>query len=419
MSEKESKKTCFVIIGYGAKTDLASGHEFNLDKTFENIILPVCKKLNLECFRAKDIAISGVVDMAMYLWIYKAEVVIADISTLNANALYELGVRHALRPYSTIVISEKGLKYPFDVNHTIIDPYEHLGIDIGVSEAKRFKRELEKKLRFVLSKSNIDSPVYTYLASLKPPKLSSVSKGKKRELSYTPPSISDLVKDAESAKNRGEFELAGKILSAALKYDNNNQFIIQRLALVTYKSEKPNKLSALEKALRILKKLRPDSTTDPETLGLCGAIYKRMFEETSQRKFIELSIWYYEKGFYIRQDYYNGINVAFLYDRLASLATNKNNAIYYSYHAKRIRAKVILICEDLIKKKTYSSRSDAIWIAQTVYQALLGNDQKTKAQPYLNLIKKHSKGSFDQDTFKKHVDDLLSFKKTVAKKYKL
>jgi tetratricopeptide (TPR) repeat protein len=406
-------------MGYGVKTDYTTGRELDLDKTYENIILPVCKKLHLECFRAKDIAISGIVDTTMYHWIYKADVVIADISTLNANALYELGVRHALRPYSTIVISEKELKYPFDVNHTIIDPYEHLGRDIGVSEAKRFKRELEKKLRPVLSKPNTDSPVYTYLSTLQPPKLSTMRKAKKKELPYTPPSISDLVKDAESAKNRGEFELATKILSAALKYDNNNQFIIQRLALVTYKSEKPNKLSALGKALRILKKLKPDSTTDPETLGLCGAVYKRMFEETNQRKFLEAALGYYEKGFYIRQDYYNGINVAFLYDQLASLATKKNEAIHYSYHANRIRTKVIAICKVLIKKKTYASRSDAIWIAQTMYQALLGNGQKSRAQPYLKLVKKHSKGSFDKDTFKKHVDELLSFKKTVAKKYKL
>ena len=144
-----------------------------------------------------------------------------------------------------------------------------------------------------------------------------------------------------------------------------------------------------------------------------------MFEETTQRKFLELALWHYEKGFYIRQDYYNGINVAFLYNQLASLASNKNGAIYYSYHANRIRTKVISMCEVLIKKRSYSSRSDARWIAQTMYQALLGNDQKSKAQPYLKLAKKHSKGKFDQSTLKKHVDDLRFFKKTVAKKYKV
>ena len=67
----------------------------------------------------------------------------ADISTLNPNAIYELGVRHALRPYRTIVISEDKLRYPFDINHTLIEKYKHLGEDIDVSEAECLRAELK------------------------------------------------------------------------------------------------------------------------------------------------------------------------------------------------------------------------------------------------------------------------------------
>ena len=54
----------------------------------------------------------------MYNQLITADVVIADLSTNNPNAFYELGVRHALRPKTTIVIAENELKPPFDVNHT-------------------------------------------------------------------------------------------------------------------------------------------------------------------------------------------------------------------------------------------------------------------------------------------------------------
>ena len=108
------KKTCFVIIGFGPKVDHETGRTLDLDKTFTKLIQPVFTDLNFDCFRAKEIRHTGIIDFPMYEWIYKADIVVADISTLNANAIYELGVRHALRPYTTIVISENQLKYPFE-----------------------------------------------------------------------------------------------------------------------------------------------------------------------------------------------------------------------------------------------------------------------------------------------------------------
>ncbi|MGI6240483.1 MAG: TRAFs-binding domain-containing protein [Candidatus Omnitrophota bacterium] len=413
------KKNCFVIMGYGIKHDYVSGRSLDLDKTFENIISPVCKALHLNCFRAKDIAINGVIDKPMYEWLYNADVVVADISTLNANALYELGVRHALRPFSTIVISEKELKRPFDVDHTVINPYEHLGADIGVTEARRFKKELKSKISAIINKPDTDSPVYTYLPALIPPKLKVTLKKKNAAPLEGYPSISELIKNAEDAKNKKDFGLAIKILSAARKYDENNHFILQRLALATYKSEHPNKLSSYRKAISILKELSPETTSDPETLGLCGAIFKRMHDETRRREDLERALYFYEKGFYLKQDYYNGLNVAYLYDQMASLAHRKEKAVYCMLHANITRDKVVKICEGLINKKNFSSRSDAEWIVQTIYQALLGNGLRTKAKKYLPLIKKYSAGDFDQDTFKEHVNKLLEFKKKTRKKYGL
>lgn len=55
----------------------------------------------------------------MYAMIVKADLVIADISTLNPYAIYELSVRHAVRPSLTIIIrAESTPKIPFDIDHT-------------------------------------------------------------------------------------------------------------------------------------------------------------------------------------------------------------------------------------------------------------------------------------------------------------
>src|SRR4051812_7800155 len=214
-----SKKTCFVITGFGPKTDHETGRVIDLDKTFEHLIKPIFDELKIKCFRAKEIRHSGIIDVPMYEWIYKADIVIADVSTLNSNALYELGVRHAFRPNTTIVISEDQTKYPFDLNHTGISKYEHLGKDIGVTEANRFKKELKKLIQAVVKSKRTDSPVYTYLPKLRPPSFTDdeidlITKKPKNQVS-----LSELITDAENAKNSNQFSVAILLYNACLKFE--------------------------------------------------------------------------------------------------------------------------------------------------------------------------------------------------------
>jgi hypothetical protein len=107
-------------MGFGEKVDFQTGRKLNLDASYHNMIKPTVEASGLECIRADEIVHSGVIDVPMYDRLLKADVVIADLSTYNPNAFYELGVRHALRPFSTIVIAEDKLTYPFDVNHIVI-----------------------------------------------------------------------------------------------------------------------------------------------------------------------------------------------------------------------------------------------------------------------------------------------------------
>lgn len=394
-----SDKTCFVIMGYGPKKDYETERVLDLDKTFENLIKPVFDSLKIKCFRAKDIRHTGVIDVPMYEWIYKADIVVADLSTLNSNALYELGVRHALKPYTTIVIAEDQCKYPFDVNHTVIEKYEHLGKDIGVSEAKRFKKELKKKVRAILSNQTNDSPVYTYLPKLQPPHLIDDREVVLKSPKENEPTLSELVEDAEKAKNNNEFKIAAEIYKQCLRFEPNNSFLKQRLALVTYKSKSPNPKQALLNAEKILKDLNPDETTDIETLGLSGAINKRLYELTKERKYLDKAIKYYEKGFYINDDYYNGINLAFLYNVLSSITNEKSLSESYYIQANLIRNKVVEICNNIIKSKNFNKREDKHWLYQSMAQAYLGLGKDNELKILIPKIEKYSNGKFDMDTF--------------------
>src|SRR5262249_21110968 len=125
--EEVTMPACFVVMGFGEKTDLATGRKLNLDATYTNVIKPAVTEAGYSCTRADEIRHSGMIDVPMYDMLFDAELVIADLSTANLNAMFELGVRHAFKPRSTIILAEKQFSSPFDVNHIVIHKYEHLG----------------------------------------------------------------------------------------------------------------------------------------------------------------------------------------------------------------------------------------------------------------------------------------------------
>jgi hypothetical protein len=119
---------CFVVMGFGKKTDFETGRVLDLDRSYEALIKPAVEAAGLKCIRADEIKHSGLIDDPMYEQLLKADVVVADLSTSNRNAIYELGVRHALRPYTTVIIAEDVImKSPFfDLSHIVIRSYRHM-----------------------------------------------------------------------------------------------------------------------------------------------------------------------------------------------------------------------------------------------------------------------------------------------------
>src|ERR1044072_6511306 len=169
----EDQKRCFVVMGFGIKTDNTTGRKLDLNKSYQYLIKPVLEQKGWICVRSDEIPNSGMIDLQMYLELLQADVVIADVSTTNANAIYELGIRHALRPFTTIVIAEDKLVYPFDLNHISITKYTHLGDSIDSGEAERFHGVLDNLLDAAISQvpPKNDSPVDTFISDLVPPSL--------------------------------------------------------------------------------------------------------------------------------------------------------------------------------------------------------------------------------------------------------
>lgn len=395
--ETTPKKKCFVVMGFGTKTDFQQQKAYDLDKTYRTIIKPAVNDAGLECIRADDVVHSGIIDKPMYELLLDADVVVADLSTSNSNAIYELGVRHALRPWTTIVIAEKNFKFPFDIHSLLIRTYKHGGEYIDAEDAAAAREELTKAIKKLVDDNEVDSPVHTFLPSLrsKPGEDADTQPGvvsPAAPVAAEDQTVTILMKMFRDARAAAKPNWAGaKFALEQLKLKMPaDPFITQQLALATYKGKQPDYKTALVEAKTILSELNPETSNDPETLGIWGSIHKQLWELDKQKKDLEESIRSYGKGFHLKDDHYNGINYAFMLNvRAAESTTPQREAIADFVWAERVRRRVIELCEERLKAGVKDDKGDVdreqvFWLRATLIEALVGTGQSERAETEKN-----------------------------------
>jgi len=420
MPAENLRKTCFVIMGFGRKTDFVTGRTLDLDKTYEKIIKPAVAEAGLTCLRADEIVHYGLMETPVYEQLLLADVVVADLSTANSSAMYQLGVRHTMRPFTTIVIAEKNFfgVLPFNLHHLAIRQYEHLGEDIDFDEAMRFRKVLTTAILELTRKDTAtptDSPIYFYLPKLMPPQMGveesaagATSAVRSGDAAQTDESLSERLQQAEDAQKKGDFLTAKNLLTyvrGAMKAPDPS--LIQRLALVTYKSKHPTPQAALEEARELLNTLNPETSNDTETLGLWGAVHKRLWEVTGEAKYLDEAVRGYSRGFYLRNDYYNGINFAYLLNIRSSLATSRAYAIADFVQAERVRREVISICEALLTNEALPEE-DKYWAMSSLAEAYLGVGDERNAELKLAEAFSMASASWMKDSAQEQIEKLRS-----------
>jgi hypothetical protein len=197
-------------------------------------------------------------------------------------------------------------------------------------------------------------------------------------------SIAELMEMFSEAKKESEWSSAARSLKKLLEKRPNDPYFQQQLALATYKSKKPDPVAALNAAKEILDKMHPHASTDPETLGLWGAVHKRLYELTGDAAALDESIWAYEKGFYVKNDHYNGINLAFVLNVRAANAADPQEATADVVQARRVRRRVAEITTRLLAAgiKDDEGQVDAeetFWVQASLAEALVGSGQNDEA----------------------------------------
>jgi MAP3K TRAFs-binding domain len=154
---------CFVVMPFGLKPD-ANRQIVDFDSVYEELLEPAIRAADLEPLRADHELVGGVIHKPMYERLILADYAVADLTTANANVFYEIGVRHALRPYSTVLVSADVKRVPFDLAPDRVLPYRLDGAG-RPSEPDRDCQILVKALR-AAREANTDSPVFQLIGDL-------------------------------------------------------------------------------------------------------------------------------------------------------------------------------------------------------------------------------------------------------------
>ena len=105
---------CFVLMPFGRKTD-ATGRTTDFDAVYQQIIAPAVQEAGLEPIRADEEKVGGTIHKPMFERLMLCDYAVADITGANPNVFYELGIRHAMRPRSTVILFAEGTTLPFDI----------------------------------------------------------------------------------------------------------------------------------------------------------------------------------------------------------------------------------------------------------------------------------------------------------------
>ncbi len=348
---------CFVLMPFGTK-DSPGGSSIDFDTVYSKGIAPAIKAAGLEAIRADAEVSGGIIHKAMYERLLLCDYAVADLTTANASVFYELGIRHAVRPHTTVTIFATSLKMPFDVNHL-----RSLSYKLG--KGNRFPRSRAKKLKESLTQKLVklkklkkeaadegaftDSPLFQLLQGYQAPDIAHIKADVFRQRVRYSQKAQELLEKARKSKKDPSRQLArvqkdlgeladaeaGTLVDLFLSYRAIKDYqamidLYEKLPVEVRRSVLVreqlafalNRAGEDNRALKILQEVEMEQGPNPETCGLMGRVYKDRWQaanEKGKKRYasgnLKKAIATYVRGFEADwRDHYPGVNAVTLLD---------------------------------------------------------------------------------------------------------
>jgi hypothetical protein len=149
---------------FGRKTD-GKGRTTDFDAVYQQIIAPAVVAAGLEPIRADEEKIGGTIHKPMFERLMLCQYAVADITGANPNVYYELGIRHAMRPSSTVILFAEGTTLPFDIALLRGIPYR-VGESGTPVEPASCSAKVAAQLRAARDNPHDDSPLFQLIQDM-------------------------------------------------------------------------------------------------------------------------------------------------------------------------------------------------------------------------------------------------------------
>ncbi len=335
------KPLCFVLMPFGRKQD-GTGKTIDFDAVYQEIIAPAVVEAGLEPIRADEEQVGGTIHKPMYERLMLCEFAIADVTGANPNVYYELGIRHAIRPRSTVILFAEGTSLPFDIALLRGSPYR-LDPSGTPSNAADDISAIVKRLLAAHDDPHDDSPLFALIEDM--PRIE--VDHSKTDLFRDRIHHSQVIKKslAEARKNGAEAVLhvaaglpdmrkveAGVVIDLflSLRAVKAWQEMVDHYARMSRELQQTrlvqeqlgfalNRLGRSQEAEQVLKQAIEKFGPSSETNGLLGRVYKDRWEraiksgDLGARGHLNRAIEAYRTGFEADwRDTYPGINLVTL-----------------------------------------------------------------------------------------------------------